>query len=51
MRRFGPLCEEHGVALVLGGLGAWPDPAPHLPRFQRVRTFRELSSSLEAVRG
>ena len=51
VRRFGPLCEEHGVALVLGGLGAWPDPAPHLPRFQRVRTFRELSSSLEAVRG
>jgi excisionase family DNA binding protein len=51
VRRFGPACEEHGVALVLGGLGAWPEPAQDLPHFQRVRTFRELSASLEAVRG
>ncbi len=39
-------CQAHDVHLVLGGRGLWPEPAPHLPPFQRVRDFREFHELL-----
>jgi excisionase family DNA binding protein len=51
VRRIGGACAQHGVALLLGGTGAWPEPGPGLPPFQRVRSFRDLDSYLGAARG
>jgi excisionase family DNA binding protein len=42
-------CQANGVSLVLGGRGLWPEPAPHLPPFQRVRDFREFHEMLARV--
>jgi excisionase family DNA binding protein len=42
----GGACQAQGVHLVLGGRGLWPEPAPHLPPFSRVRDFREFHELL-----
>lgn len=51
VRRVGAVCAECKVDLLLGGNGSWPEPAPGLPRFRRVRSLQELSTLLEAGRG
>lgn len=42
-------CAERGVRLVLGGSGAWPEPAPGEPAFERVRSFREFNQILASA--
>lgn len=43
VKKVAPVCEEHDVALLLGGSGAWPDP----PRYGvRMRSFEELHAFL-----
>lgn len=41
----GPVCREHGVLLVLGGSGAWPDSVAHGVR------LRGLTEVFDAARG
>lgn len=40
-RRIGSACQEHGVALVLGGRGAWPASPLHGTRHTSFAAFRE----------
>ncbi|MBK7643047.1 MAG: helix-turn-helix domain-containing protein [Planctomycetes bacterium] len=51
VRRIGSLAAECGVELVLGGAGAWPEAGADLPRFRRVRSFRELDEQLAVAIG
>jgi excisionase family DNA binding protein len=44
-------CAERDVQLILGGAGAWPEPTSDLPRFHRVRNFRELHELLGSLNG
>lgn len=45
VKTLGPACREHGVILVLGGSGAWPDPPAYGER------VRGLSEVFAAARG
>ncbi|MCA9773332.1 MAG: excisionase family DNA-binding protein [Myxococcales bacterium] len=40
--RFGALCDRHGIALVLGGGGAWPDPPPFGHRLRSYGAFADF---------
>jgi excisionase family DNA binding protein len=44
----GPACTRHGIRLVMGGAGAWPEPPRHGHRF---RTMGRLSAYLAGPRG
>jgi methanogenic corrinoid protein MtbC1 len=41
--RIGAVCERHGVRLLLGGKGLWPDPPPY---GRRIRSFAQLYALL-----
>ncbi len=41
----GAICRRRGIGLVVGGLGAWPEP---LPYGERIRTFEDLHLVLES---
>jgi len=51
----GAACAQHGVALIVGGKGPWPEPAPHA-RLERefaglVRWMEELERALSGAGG
>jgi MerR family transcriptional regulator, light-induced transcriptional regulator len=49
IRAVGSACAEGQVELVVGGRGAWPEPGPDLPKFHRLREFRELHALLQVL--
>ncbi len=46
--RVGHACEARGVALVLGGAGAWPDPPPFGLRLQDFDALARFATELAA---
>lgn len=44
-------CQERGLALALGGEGAWPDEPRHAHRFREFASFHRFAAALGQARG